>query len=226
MAARRLSEERALPPDFMRAPGVPPAPPDGHDDGPVDTAGSMQVPIAGTPLLPPPSREPHVIGKRLRRLMVAQIGVELAGQQTSLGISLYFERENLVAWARRFRERSAAAFARGTRLSEILAANQVEFDLPMAPDARTLYRSPARALRAALEHDRLASGQLSRLARTAASKGDAETLLAARWLMAQHVAEERETRRLTDLVASGVNLFQAEPLLDSIVHEPKSAALP
>jgi bacterioferritin B len=223
MARRRLSEERALPPDFMRAPGVPPAPPGGRNDGPVDTAGSMQAPITGTPMLPPLAREPHVIGKRLRRLVVAQIRVELAGQQTSLGISLYFERENLVAWARRFRERSAAAFARGTRLSEILAANQVEFDLPMAPVARTLYRSPARALRAALEHDRTASEQLSTLARAAASKGDAETLLAARWLMGQHVAEERETRRLRDLVASGVNLFQAEPLLEPGSHDTDGA---
>lgn len=224
MAARRLSEERALPPDFMREPVLPPERRNRRTDDPIDAPGSMQVPIEGTPVLPAPSREPHVIGKRLRRLVVAQIGVELAGQQTGLGISLYFERENLVAWARRFRERSAAAFARATRLSEMLAANQVEFELPRAPEARTLYRSPARALRAALEHEHVAGEQLGRLARAAASKGDAETLLAARWLMAQHVAEEREARRLTDLVASGVNLFQAEPLLDAGVQERENAA--
>ena len=215
MAARRLSEERAVPVDFIGMPGD--ALPDSSDGGPATDArdGGRSTIADGSPS--PTTRQAQVIGKRLRRLATAQLAAELEEQQTSLGISLYFERRNLVVWARRFRERSAAAFSRASRLGEMLAARQAEFELPAVRPARTQFRSPARALRAAEQDGRRANARLRRLSRAAVAKSDSELMVVAQWLVTQRVADERELRWFADLVASGANLFEVEALLAGIV---------
>jgi ferritin len=214
MAARRLSEERALPAGFMAVHGD-------AGDSTVD-ASPASLERTGTDALTlapwldpqPPSREPHVIGKRLRRLLTRQVGAELAGQQVCLGVSLYFERMSLTTWARLFRDRAGEESTDAARIMALLASNRVEFDLPEIPSAPTRFKSPARAVRAALDRERQMTVQLNALARVAASKSDGEMLMVAQWLIERQAAAEREMRRLTDLVASGINLFQAEALLD------------
>ncbi|HXQ96408.1 MAG TPA: ferritin-like domain-containing protein [Candidatus Acidoferrales bacterium] len=155
-----------------------------------------------------------MIGKRLRRLLTRQVGAELAGQQVCLGVSLYFERLSLTTWSRLFRDRAGEEAADAARIMAYLASNRVEFDLPELPSAPTQFKSAARAVRAALGRERRMTAQVGDLARAAASKGDGETLMVAQWLIERQAGAEREMRRVADLVASGINLFQAEALLD------------
>jgi ferritin len=195
-------------------------------DAPAAAAGGPGLdtphPLPGPHLQPPP-REPYVIGKRLRRLLTRQVGAELAGQQAYVGMSLYFERQSLARWARIFGQRSAEEAAHAARIMEFLAANQVEFNLPRVPGAPTRFKSPARAVREALDHEGMMLTRANALARTA-SKGGAETLPVIQWLVERHAEGEREARRLADLIASGINLFQAETLLDECAQEPGRAA--
>ena len=221
LAARRLSEDRPLPADFLAAADEAPRGPIDDDDPPL-VAGrpeSQTAAAAG----PPAPGDPHVIGKRLGRLVSEQIAVELEGQQLALGISLSFERRNLAVWARRFRDRSAAAFVRATRLAGALAASQVDFELPATRRVVTHFRSPARALRAAKEQQRRTNARLRRLSRAACRKGDAELMVVAQWMLAQQTAEERELRWLVDLVRSGANLFEAEALFAGRARAPSPA---
>jgi ferritin len=222
MAARRLSEERALPAGFMPVHGK--AGDSADEAGPAspERMGTDALTLAPWPDPLPPSREPHVIGKRLRRLLTRQVGAELAGQQVCLGVSLYFERMSLTTWARLFRDRAREESTDAGRILAFLASNRVEFDLPELASAPTQFKSPARAVRAALDRERQMTVQVNDLARAAASKGDGETLLVAQWLVERQAAAEREMRRAADLVASGINLFQAEALLDPRI-EPTAA---
>ena len=225
MAKRRLSEERDLPLELMGRPRDEESP----GLGETDRSSDPEPPGDSLPASPDPPaapREPHVIGRRLRKLLTRQIGVELAGQQAYVGISLYFERRNLVRWARLFRERAAEESRHAARIMRFLAANQLEFDVPRVAAAPTRFKSPNRAVRAALSRQRRMTARVSALAREATAKGDGESLLVIHWLIERQVAEEREMRRLVDLVASGVNLFQAEMLLDHAHELPVARPAP
>jgi bacterioferritin B len=214
MAARRLSEERALPAGFMPVHGEVGDGTGAASPGAPGGLGGDVLTFAPWPDPQPPSREPHVIGKRLHRLLTRQVGAELAGQQVCLGVSLYFERISLMTWGRLFRDRAGEEAADAARIMSFLASNRVEFDLPELASAPTQFKSPARAVRAALDRERRMTAQVNDLARAAAAKGDGETLMVAQWLIERQAGAEREMRRVADLVASGINLFQAEALLD------------
>jgi ferritin len=217
MAKRRLSEERDLPLELMGRPRSETSPGPGDEDAipglepDLDSLGTSPDPQAAP-------GEPHVIGRRLRRLLTRQVRMELDGQQAYMGISLYFERRNLVRWARLFRDRADEESRHAARIMRFLAASGLLFDVPKVAAAPTRFKSPTRAIRTALGRPRRLTARVNVLAREAASKGDGESLLLVHWLIERQVAEEREMRRLADLVASGVNLFQAELLLD---HGPQ-----
>ena len=49
---------------------------------------------------------------------------------------------------------------------------------------------------------------------TAQAEGDHTSYQFLQWFIEEQVEEERKAQSLLDLVNSGINLFQAEPLLD------------
>ncbi len=60
------------------------------------------------------------------------------------------------------------------------------------------------------------TGQFDALAGAAAAAGDHRSAQFLQWFIEEQVEEERTMRGLLDLLASGINLFQAEPLLGEI----------
>ena len=54
------------------------------------------------------------------------------------------------------------------------------------------------------------------LAGAARDAGDHRGLQFLQWFIDEQVEEERTMRGLVDLIDSGINLFQAEPLLDQM----------
>jgi len=157
-----------------------------------------------------------MIGKRLRKLLLAQVASELAARQAYLGISLYFERQSLKGWAQFFRAQSVEEAQHAEKIMAYLTDNEVAFDLPAIPTATSRYLSPLQAVQAALESEVRVTGQFDALADAAVAKGDHRTLQFLQWFIDEQVEEERTMRALLDLLVSGINPFQAESLLETL----------
>jgi ferritin len=158
-----------------------------------------------------------MINERLAKLLVAQVASELGAHQVYLGMSLYFERQSLHKWAKLFRDQSVEEAGHAEKIIAFLIDNEVPFDLPGLPVATTRYDSATEAVQAALASEVKVTGQFNTMAKAATETGDHRGLQFLQWFIEEQVEEERSMRALLDLLASGVNLFQAQDLLDEIV---------
>jgi bacterioferritin B len=155
-----------------------------------------------------------VISERLAKLLVEQVGHELGAHQAYVGISLYFGRQSLERWARLFRDQSVEEADHAAKIMAFLVDNEVTFELPAIGGAPTQYESASAAVRAALESELRVTQQFNALASAAQADADHRTFQFLGWFIEEQVEEERTTRRLLDLVESGINLFQAQAQLD------------
>ncbi|MDP8904114.1 MAG: ferritin [Chloroflexota bacterium] len=156
-----------------------------------------------------------MITERLSRLLIEQIGHELKAHQLYMGIALYFERQSLDRWGKLFRDQSVEEAQHATRIMDFLTDNEVSYDLPALKAATTRYPSAAAAAQAALESERRVSGQFQQMSKAALEEGDHTAYQFVQWFINEQVEEERKVQALIDLINSGINLFQAQPLLDS-----------
>jgi ferritin len=148
------------------------------------------------------------------KLLVAQIGNELAAHQLYLAIAIYFERQSLDRWGKLFREQSVEEAQHALRIVDFLVDNDVEFDLPALKAAKTRFDSPVAAARQALESERTVARQFDRLASAALASVDHRGFQFLQWFVAEQVEEETKLQHIVDLIESGINLFQAEGQLD------------
>ena len=56
--------------------------------------------------------------------------------------------------------------------------------------------------------------QFNKMAEAATEESDHRSFQFVQWFIEEQVEEERKAQGLLDLVNSGINLYQAEPLLD------------
>jgi ferritin len=154
-----------------------------------------------------------MISDRLSALLVAQIASELTAHQSYMGISIYFERQNLRRWAAFFRAQALEEAGHAEKIMAYLIDNEVSFDLPPLRGASTHFPSALEALEAALGSELRVTGQFNTMAAAARESDDNRTFQFLQWFIDEQVEEERTVRGLIDLVRSGINLFQAEPLL-------------
>lgn len=160
-----------------------------------------------------------MISDPLAKLLVAQIASELGAHQTYLGISLYFERQSLHRWAKFFRDQSVEEAGHASKIMAFLLDNEVEFDLPGLPAATTHYKSASDAVGVALASEVKVTAQFNTMASAAVEAGDHRGFQFLQWFIDEQVEEERTMRALLDLLASGINLFQAQALIDEIVGD-------
>jgi ferritin len=160
-----------------------------------------------------------MISEQLAKLLIAQVSSELGAHQVYLGISLYFERESLHGWAKVFRDQSIEEAGHASKLMAFLLDNEVEFDLPGLSSATTHYESATAAVKTALASEIKVTGQFNAMATAATAAGDHRGLQFLQWFIDEQVEEERTMRALLDLLASGINLFQAQGLLAEIIGE-------
>ncbi|HXR27623.1 MAG TPA: ferritin [Candidatus Baltobacteraceae bacterium] len=157
-----------------------------------------------------------MISDQVRALLVAQVGHELGAHQMYMGIALSFERQSLNGWAKFFREQAIEEGGHATRITSFLIDNEVPFDLPAVRAAPTTYDSAREAVQAALASEVRVTAQFDALAAAATKAGDHRSLQFLQWFIDEQVEEERTMRGLLDLIASGINVFQAEPLLEKL----------
>lgn len=157
-----------------------------------------------------------MISEPLARLLIEQIGIELGAHQKYLGISIYFQRQSLSRWAKLFRDQSIEEAQHADRIMTFLVDNEVKFELPALKAATTRYRSAKAAVETALESEIAVSARFAAMATAARDADDHRGLQFLQWFIDEQVEEERTMRGLLDLVESGINLFQAEALLDGM----------
>jgi ferritin len=157
-----------------------------------------------------------MISEQVSGLLVAQVGHELGAHQTYMGISLYFERETLKGWAAVFRDQAVEEAGHAAKIMAFLIDNDVPFDLPPIGRAPTSYGSAKEAVETALASEVRVTGQFNALADAAVAAGDHRSSQFLQWFIDEQVEEERTMRGLLDLLASGINLFQAEALLKDL----------
>jgi ferritin len=160
-----------------------------------------------------------MISDRLGSMLIEQIGSELTAHQTYLGISIQFERLSLKRWAALFRAQSLEEAGHAEKIMAFLIDNEVSFDLPALHGATTHYTDATEALEAALASELRVSGQFNAMAAAARAEDDHRSFQFLQWFIDEQVEEERTIRSLLDLVNSGINLFQAEPLLEAVGGE-------
>jgi ferritin len=156
-----------------------------------------------------------MISDRLSALLVEQIGSELTAHQAYMGMSIYFERESLKKWAGVFRAQALEEAGHAEKIMAFLIDNEVAFDLPPLRGATTQFKSAKAAVEAALASEIRVTGQFDAMAAAARAEDDHRAFQFLQWFIDEQVEEERTARSLLDLVNSGINLFQAEPLLEA-----------
>jgi bacterioferritin B len=155
-----------------------------------------------------------MLSEELRKLLIAQVGNELAAHQLYLGIALYFQRQSLNGWGKLFRHQSVEEAQHATRIMDFLTDNEVEFDLPALKATSTRFASASAAAKRALESEKTVAGHFDKMAAVAAANGDHRGHQFLQWFIAEQVEEESKFQHIVDLIDSGINLFQAEALLD------------
>jgi len=154
-----------------------------------------------------------MVSAELRKLLIAQIGNELAAHGLYLAIAIYFERQSLDGWGKLFRHQSVEEAQHAQKIIDFLVDNDIEFDLPALKATSTRFGSPLAAAKRALESERTVAGQFDRAAAVAVEGGDHRGFEFLQWFIAEQVEEERKLQRIVDLIDSGINLFQAEAQL-------------
>ena len=155
-----------------------------------------------------------MISEPLRRLLIEQVGHELGAHQKYLGISIYFSRGSLDGWAKLFRSQALEEAGHAEKIVGFLVDNDVDFDLPAVKAAKTRYGSAQKAVETALASEQAVTAQFDAMATAAREAGDHRSFQFLQWFIDEQVEEERMMRGLLDLIGSGVNLFQAQALLE------------
>lgn len=157
-----------------------------------------------------------MISDQASKLLVAQIGHEFTAHQLYMGISLYFERESLKGWAKLFHDQAVEEAGHGSKIMAFLIDNEVEFALPALRGAPTTYPSARAAVETALASEEKVTALFETMVNTTRDVKDNRSLQFLWWFVEEQVEEERTARALLDLIDSGINLFQAESMLDGI----------
>ena len=156
-----------------------------------------------------------MISKRLAQLLVEQVGSEFGAHQKYLGIAVYFERQSLDRFGKLFRAQSVEEARHGQKIIDFLVDHDVEFSLPALKAAATTYGSALEAMQATLASEQAVTAAFEAMATAAIAEKDHTAFQFLQWFIEEQVEEERKAQALVDLVASGINLFQAEVLLDA-----------
>jgi ferritin len=152
----------------------------------------------------------------VRKLLIAQIGSEFAAHALYMGISIYFDRQSLRGWGKFFRDQAVEEAQHATKIMDFLTANEIEFDLPAVKAVSTRFKSALDAAERAFESERAVAAQFHAMAAKALSNGDHRSHQFLQWFIEEQVEEEAKLQSVVDLIGSGINLFQAEPLLDQL----------
>jgi ferritin len=155
-----------------------------------------------------------MISTRLAEMLTAQIASELSAHMIYQAVSIYFRRQSLQRWGKLYFDQGVEEATHANKIIDFLIDQDVTFELPKLAGAKTEFKTPLDAVRTTLANEEKVSAQFQAMAKAALEEGDHTAYQFLQWFIEEQVEEERTSQALVDLVASGINLFQAEPLLE------------
>jgi len=142
-----------------------------------------------------------------------QIGSELTASQQYLAVASYFAMQSLNGWADFFFRQSDEEKEHGMKIIKFLIRCNVEPRFPAIAEAKLTFKSPEDAVERCLKWEKEVTKQYHALADMALKEKDYTAFQFIQWFIEEQVEEEDLMTHLVDLVCSGIDLFQAEPLL-------------
>lgn len=155
-----------------------------------------------------------MISKELLHLLEAQVGHELEASHRYLGMAVYFAHQNLDGWAEWFYRQSEEERGHALRIIRFLVDVGAEFNLPAIAEVKTQFESPLEAVQKALAWEQQVTKQFHQMAQTALAQNDFTSFQFIQWFLEEQVEEEASMEKLVSIIQSGINLFQAESLLE------------
>jgi len=154
-----------------------------------------------------------MINKNVAELLNAQIGHELGASQQYLAIASYFASQGLDAWGDFFFKQSDEERSHALKISRSLGAPGTPFDFPALPSHQPHFDSALEVVEKSLSWEQEVTRSFHKMAEVALAEKDFTSFQFLQWFIEEQVEEEASIGRLVDLIRSGINLFQAEPLL-------------
>jgi ferritin len=161
-----------------------------------------------------PKATRSLISSKLAQQLKEQIGHELGAHQQYLAIGTYFAQQNLDRWAALFYHQAAEEKEHTLKIVRFLTDVGEVAHFPAIPAASTDFKSASDAVSQALQWERTVTEQFQTMARTALAEGDFVGFQFLQWFLEEQVEEVSSMEKYLALVESGINLFQAEALLE------------
>lgn len=157
-----------------------------------------------------------MITEALAELLVKQVASELTAHQNYMGISIYFKRESLDGWAKLFQAQAIEEAQHAMKIVNFLVDNDIPFDLPALGASPTQYATARHAVEAAAASEHRVSTEFRTMAKVANEQGDWTGFQFLQWFIEEQTEEEAKMSKILDLIDSGINLFQAEDILEKL----------
>lgn len=157
---------------------------------------------------------PSLISGKLAQKLKEQIGHELGAHQQYLAIGTYFAQQNLDKWAALFYKQAAEEKEHALKIVRFLTDVGEVATFPAIPAASTGFKSAADAISQALKWERTVTEQFQTMAKIALAESDFVGFQFLQWFLEEQVEEVSSMEKYLALVESGINLFQAEALLE------------
>jgi ferritin len=161
-----------------------------------------------------PKTAQSLISSKLAQKLGEQIGHELGAHQQYLAIGTYFAQQSLDKWAGLFYRQAAEEKEHALKIVKFLVETGEALEFPAIAAASTRFKSPASAVAQALKWERTVTEQFQAMAKVALAEGDFVGFQFLQWFLEEQVEEVSSMEKYLALVESGINLFQAEELLE------------
>ena len=131
-----------------------------------------------------------------------------------MAIAVYFDRRSLKRWGKLFHDQAIEEAQHAQKIMDFLVDNEIDFDLPALKSTSTRFETALAAARRALKSEKDCRGPIRPDGGGRRVGRDHRGHQFLQWFIEEQVEEEAKLQSIVDLLDSGINLFQAEALLD------------
>ncbi len=155
-----------------------------------------------------------MICDKLAKLLHEQVGHELGASHQYLATAVFFADRGLDGWADAFYRQSDEERDHAMKIIKFLVEVGVNFTMPAIVEADPAdISSPLEACQKALGWEQTVTQQFRTMAKIATEEGDHVSTQFLQWFLNEQIEEENTMDRYIKILESGLNPFQAEPLL-------------
>jgi ferritin len=142
-----------------------------------------------------------------------QIGHELQASQEYLSVSVYFAMKQLDGWAAFFRRQSDEERSHAMKIFDYLLSIDAQPEIPALAAVKIRFKDDLEPVKQSLSWEQTVTKQFHEMAERATLDKDYTTLNFLQWFIVEQIEEENTMEKLVAMIESGINMFQAEPLL-------------